>query len=202
VATSAFVGAKRSLRESIARRRRSMLEREREVIGGRVSSQVLAMPELERAERVAMYVALPDEVPTQVLYDALRRRGCVVLLPRCAADSLRFARVDDLGVLRPGRYGVLEPPAEALEAEPGRNDLVLVPGVAFDTDGGRLGRGRSLYDRTLARLAARPLLFGVAYDFQIVESVPMGPHDQRVDGIVTERGVVRVRSRDRSGESG
>jgi 5-formyltetrahydrofolate cyclo-ligase len=202
VPTSALLEAKRSLRESIARRRRSISEHEREAIGGRVAAQVLALPEVERAERVAMYVALADEVPTQVLFAALRSRGRVVLLPRCAADSLHFARVDDLDLLRPGRYGVPEPPADAPDAEPGRDDLVLVPGVAFDTRGGRLGRGRSLYDRTLARLAARPLLFGVAYDFQIVEAVPMEPHDQRVDGVVTERGVVRVRSRDRSGESG
>ena len=99
---------------------------------------------------------------------------------------------DDLG---PGRYGVPEPPTGAPVHELDSGDLAVLPGVAFDRRGRRLGRGRGYYDRTF-RAAGGPLLVGFAADFQVVEEVPTGPTDRPVDAIVTETGVEWIARRE------
>lgn len=97
--------------------------------------------------------------------------------------------------LRRGRFGVLEPPAGAV-VRPQAGDVVVVPGVAFDRDGGRLGRGRGYYDRAFPVGAEEaPRLVGFAYSVQLVERVPCDSRDRRMDAIVTEDGVHRVTSR-------
>jgi len=107
--------------------------------------------------------------------------------------GLVFHRVDAWDELRPGRLGILEPAASAPVRTLGPHDVVLVPGVAFDQQGHRLGRGAGCYDAAFPPGAASPaLLFGIAYEFQIVESVPHDSRDRRVDGIVTERTIRRI----------
>jgi 5-formyltetrahydrofolate cyclo-ligase len=113
-------------------------------------------------------------------------------MPRVAEPRLEFAPVASLGELRPGRYGVEEPPVERPAEAVAAEDLVLVPGVAFDRNGNRLGRGGGHYDRTFPPGQPGPLLFGVAYALQVVSAVPHAPSDRRVDAIVTENGIHRV----------
>ena len=117
----------------------------------------------------------------------------VRLLPRCEARRLVFSVVKRWGDLRPGRYGVLEPPEGEPVADPGADDIVLVPGVAFDRAGHRLGRGGGYYDRTFppGRPGA-PVLFGLAFDFQVVDAAPHDSRDCRMDAIVTECGLRRI----------
>lgn len=160
------------------------------------------MPEFEAARRVALYVALPDEVPMDPLATAARASGRELLLPRSSPDGSVFAGVQSVGALRVGRFGVLEPPPDAPAATLGTRDLVLVPGVAFDRAGGRLGRGSGWYDRALPHGVDSPRLFGVGFAFQLVDSVPMAPHDRAVDGFVSEQGILRARPRDRARDPG
>jgi 5-formyltetrahydrofolate cyclo-ligase len=159
-----------------------------------VAAQLATAPELDAAGCVGLYAALPDEVPSRACFEALRRRGLVCIFPRREAESsLTFHRVDAWEELRAGRSGIAEPAASAPRQVPGPGDVVLVPGVAFDVHGHRLGRGAGCYDATFPPGApSPPLLFGVAYEFQVVESVPHGSRDRRVDAIVTERTIRRV----------
>jgi 5-formyltetrahydrofolate cyclo-ligase len=163
---------------------------------------VLSTREWSRALRVALYVALPDELPTDALLRAVLGSRRTLLLPRSSPSGIEFAAERDLARLRPGRSGAEEPgpeaPAERLRPE----DLVLAPGVAFDRRGGRLGRGIGAYDRVLAE-RPRPICFGLAFAFQLVEAVPLAPHDQRVDAVVTELELVRAgATRDRALDPG
>ena len=162
--------------------------------GRMVAAQLQTAPELAAAGAVALYAALPDEVPTRACFEGLRRRGLICAFPRVEGrGALGFYRVDAWEELRPGRLGIPEPPASAPRSAPGPGDVVLVPGVAFDAQGHRLGRGAGYYDAAFPPGAASPpLLFGVAYEFQVVESVPHGSRDRRVDAIVTERAIRRV----------
>jgi 5-formyltetrahydrofolate cyclo-ligase len=159
-----------------------------------VAAQLLTAPELEAAGCVGLYAALPDELPTRACFESLRRRGRTCLFPRMQAErGLVFHRIDAWGELSPGRFGVPEPPASAPVLAPGPGDVVLVPGVAFDARGHRLGRGSGCYDAAFPPGAeSPPLLFGVAYEFQLVESVPHGSRDRRMDAIVTERTIRRI----------
>lgn len=182
---------KRSLRRSLAQLRRGIGPDEAQRSAERITALLLASPALGRARRVALYAALPDEVPSRPLFAALRTRFDSLAFPRVEPSrGLAFARVRDWSELVPGRYGVLEPPAEAERFEPGEGDLVLVPGVAFDRAGHRLGRGQGCYDRAFPRAAAsRPLLIGVAYAIQLLDSVPYTDSDRGMDAVVTEAGL-------------
>lgn len=164
-------------------------------------------PEFAAARSLALYAALPDELPTDAVVAAARRAGKRLLLPRAgrpddaAPGALTFHAVEAWDQLRPGRYGVLEPPEGAPSEPSAALELVLVPGVAFDRAGGRLGRGMGWYDRTFppGGGASGPRLFGLAFAFQLVPAVPAGERDRRVDALVTERGVLRC---DRPGARG
>jgi 5-formyltetrahydrofolate cyclo-ligase len=143
---------------------------------------------------VAGYVSIGAEPGTGALLDALRERGVRVLLPVLLPDNdLDWAAYTGPEGLRPARRGLREPagerlgPAGVLDA-----DALLLPGLAVDRRGLRLGRGGGSYDRVLARLAAhgaRPLLAVLLYDTELLDEVPAEPHDRPVDAAVTPSGV-------------
>ncbi len=165
-----------------------------------LGERALELPELAQARTVAAYVSVGSEPGTLALLDALRARGVRVLLPAllpdndldwgayCGADSL--ARVQ-----HGGRMALFEPTGERLgpDAVTGA-DVVLLPGLAVDARGMRLGRGGGSYDRVLARLeraGAHPALVVLLYDSEVVERVPAEAHDRPVHAVVTPSGVRR-----------
>jgi len=180
---------KRRLRRQAGARRRALTAAAADAVAARVCEHLLAERAIGEARRVAMYAALPDEIPTRPLFEALRCAGTPCLLPRVAPGRrLVFGLVDRWENLHPGGYGVLEPPEGSPLLEPGEGDVVIIPGIAFDRAGRRLGRGAGYYDRTFPPSGRRPpLLVGVACEAQILESVPADSHDRAMDAIVTER---------------
>jgi 5-formyltetrahydrofolate cyclo-ligase len=181
---------KRRLRRSVGARRSGIPAADSATASERICRALLAAFDFSAGQRVGLYAALPDEVPTRPLFEALAGLGVVCLFPRVLDDRrLVFGRVEAWDEMRVGVFGVLAPaeaaPAVSFEA----GDLVLVPGIAFDCHGARLGHGAGCYDRTFPRdggPAAR--LCGVAYEVQIEDSIPTASHDRAMDAIVTERG--------------
>ena len=111
------------------------------------------------------------------------------------AENLEFAPVEDFEGLVSGRYGVREPGPDRLARSVAANALVLVPGLAFDRQGGRLGRGAGYYDRALADLRRRldqTTVIGVGFAIQLIDRVPMTSSDERVDAILTEEALAWV----------
>jgi 5-formyltetrahydrofolate cyclo-ligase len=170
---------------------------------GALAERALGLPELAHARTVAAYVAVGSEPGTLALLDALRARGVRVLLPVLLPDNdldwgayegePALARVRHGG----GRMELLEPAGERLGPEAVTTaDAVLLPGLAVDARGMRLGRGGGSYDRVLARLersGADPTLVVLLYDTEVVERVPEEPHDRPVHAAVTPSGVRRFR---------
>jgi 5-formyltetrahydrofolate cyclo-ligase len=181
------------------------------------SERLLALAELEdvvhRAGWVAGFLAVRSEIDPAPALDEARRRGARVAFPRVADDReprLCFHGVDP-SELRAGRFGIPEPPADSAEVLLEDIDLMIVPGLAFDAEGRRLGFGGGYYDEVLSRrrgllgraagtgdsAALGPkgprLVVGLAYDFQIVDACPAEPHDQPIDCVVTESRVIRRR---------
>jgi 5-formyltetrahydrofolate cyclo-ligase len=180
--------AKRRMRRELGRRRREVDAAQRAQAGARVARHLLLWAGLCPGRRVALYAALPDEVPTHDLMDELLRAGHPVLLPRAAdAARLEFAPVTAPSALVVGAFGALEPKRDVPAVPLAPEDLVLLPGVAFDPHGRRLGRGGGWYDRSLPR-GLRDL-FGIAYEFQLVDRVPATEADRNVRGVFTERGL-------------
>ncbi|MBT3074477.1 MULTISPECIES: 5-formyltetrahydrofolate cyclo-ligase [Streptomyces] len=161
-----------------------------------LASRALALPELADARTVAAYVSVGREPGTRALLDALRERGVRVLLPVLLPDNdLDWAVYGGAEHLLPAGRGLLEPdgdrlgPAAVVEA-----DAVLLPGLAVDGAGMRLGRGGGSYDRVLARLSAAgadPALIVLLYADEVVARVPVEPHDHPVDAVVTPAGARR-----------
>ena len=171
----------------MAARRRAVAPERREAAASAVAALLRSSQAWRRAERVALYAALPDEVPTRSWFDALRAEGRVALLPRVkSGPRLSFHPLERWEDLVPASYGVAEPPEGAAAMRLGEGDLVLVPGVAFDDAGNRLGRGGGFYDASFPPGEPAPELVGVAYEFQLVDAVPHGSHDRAMDAIVTE----------------
>lgn len=138
------------------------------------------------AETVLGFVPLPSEPDIWSALLAARRLGRAVYLPRwnAAAGLYQPALLPEHGRLATGPFGVPEPDAAAAGLEIEQLDLILVPALAFDRFGRRLGRGRGFYDRLLAQ-ASRARKWGVGFDLQIVAEVPAEPHDVMLDLVVT-----------------
>ena len=128
--------------------------------------------------------ALPDEVPTQSLLDHLVAAGKTVLLPRVVNDTdMELRHYTGRHDLQPGAYGIMEPVGRPF-TEYKQIDVAIIPGMAFDREGHRLGRGKGYYDRFLSRV---PNIYkiGLCFSWQLVDSVPTDEHDIRMDETVT-----------------
>ena len=182
--------AKRELRRQAGARRRALSAAAADAVAARVCEHLLAERAIVDARRVALYAALPDEVPTRPLFEALVARGHDLPAPagRARRDASSSPWSSAGRSFTPGATACSSLPRRRRSFDPADGDVVVVPGVAFDRAGRRLGRGEGYYDRTFpASDRPQPLLFGVACEAQIVESVPADSHDRAMDAIVTER---------------
>ena len=173
---------KAAARERLLAARRQLTPAERAGAGRDIRDAVLSLPETQMAGTVAAYYSIGSEPETHGLLFALWKRGTYVLLPVLLPDGdLDWASYEGPDSLRPGPRYLTEP------AEPPRGagaissaDLVLVPALAVDHSGVRLGRGGGSYDRALARVGTPVPTVALLYDSEFIPHVPSGAHDQRV----------------------
>ncbi|MEV5815292.1 5-formyltetrahydrofolate cyclo-ligase [Streptomyces mutabilis] len=193
---------KRSLRRGFLAARNALTTDAVRKAADALAGRALSMPEVAGAHAVAAYVSVGAEPGTRALLDALRARGVRVLLPALLPDNdLDWGEYTGEGSLTRVRHGgrmtLSEPAGERLGPDAVTEaDVVLLPGLAVDGRGMRLGRGGGSYDRVLARLeraGARPALLVLLYDAEVVAHVPEEPHDRPVDAVVTPSGVHRFR---------
>ncbi|MET7473496.1 5-formyltetrahydrofolate cyclo-ligase [Streptomyces sp. NPDC005648] len=170
--------------------------------GDALAGRALELPEVAQARTVAAYVSVGSEPGTLALLDALRECGARVLLPALLPDNdLDWGAYTGEGSLarvqHGGRMALFEPAGARLGPDAVTEaDVVLLPGLAVDARGMRLGRGGGSYDRVLARLehaGVRPALVVLLYDTEVVEHVPEEAHDRPVHVVVTPSGVRRFR---------
>lgn len=141
---------------------------------------------------VCAYYPMPSEVNILALLEELLKKGITVSLPRTEGRAFNFRSVTSLAGLPPGPFRIPEPRMEDPLTEIASVDLVLMPGVGFDRAGNRLGRGNGGYDQWLQKLrAANPeaRCWGICFDDQVINAVPVEPHDEKIDALVTPRGL-------------
>lgn len=187
-----MLAEKRRLRTLLRQQRRALSAQDIKKNSQRIAARLCAQAMFHHARQVLLYSPDENEVETEGVRQAARRRGINVYYPRVTADKQRveFVRRHDNEQLIPGVFDILVPPGEDLLTSVAQTDLVLIPGVGFDRAGHRLGRGRGYYDRALRGVLAGALRVGLAYDYQVVSHIPVDEHDERLDYIVTEKRLV------------
>jgi 5-formyltetrahydrofolate cyclo-ligase len=187
---------KSALRSRLVARRAQIDDPERAVSGRSLRDAVLSLPETQMAGTVAAYISVGTEPETRGLVYALWKRGTYVLLPLLQPDyDLDWASYEGPDSLAAGPRGLLQPtePPRGVNAVTSA-DLVIVPALAVDRGGRRLGRGGGSYDRALARVGAAVPTVALIYDEELLDEVPAGPLDQRVRLVARPRqGITRLR---------
>lgn len=186
---------KELLRKRLLEERRSMPFEAVYELSLRAQKRLLSSAFFTEAGKVALYCSFQNEVLTDEVFERARALGKEVFFPRVTASGkggrLEFFRVGRLSELAPGAYEIPEPAAGAETVDPASFDLIVMPGVAFDEAGGRLGFGKGYYDMALEGAAGRKV--ALAYEFQVLkEMIPVEPHDIAVSAVVTEGRVIRT----------
>ena len=143
-----------------------------------------------QADTIMAYAAIPPEAKLQPVLEGILAAGKTLVLPRCEQDGVMTARrIADLRQLISGAYGIPEPKPDAPMVPTAEIDLILVPGLAFDRTGRRLGRGKGYYDRFLANFHGKTM--GICG--QLVPEIPVERHDITMDAIAVDRGIIFCR---------
>jgi len=184
---SSIADEKTALRGDMLRRRSALGARTREEAAQAVADLADAVTDLAGSGRISGFWPIGEEIDPLPLMRGLAARGLMFALPVVTPQGLCFRAWRIGGPLEPAAFGLMQPPANAQDVRP---DTMLVPLLAFDRAGIRLGYGKGYYDEAIARLRPRRCI-GVAFSFQEVPAVPVEPHDRRLDAVVTEAGLIR-----------
>ncbi len=191
---------KQELRKRMKQTLKALAQADIERKSAGISGFILQSRLWEQARVVLCFLPLPEEFRTAGLITASLAKGKIVGFPRMRGNGdMDFRSISDPGcelVLHP--YGVREPSEEAPLVDPALyrhgDVLMITPGLAFDTAGNRLGRGKAFYDHYIARYRDHIICMGVCFREQLISRVPTGPYDQRLEWLATEDGIVETHS--------
>ncbi|MDA4136531.1 MAG: 5-formyltetrahydrofolate cyclo-ligase [Thaumarchaeota archaeon] len=183
---------KKELRQSALQSRRAMPSTRITELSWRVEENLVGQKEFRDARRVASYVAKEDEVQTAPILERALSEGKVVVVPVVdrQSDELLFFEIRNVRELSPGKFGVREPKRNGSPVPLSETDVVLVPLLAWDGRGHRVGYGKGYFDRALATRGSSRAI-GLAFESQAVTQVPEEVTDVQLDMVVTEKQVLR-----------
>ena len=194
-----IVERKRLIREQAHANRNA--QGEKDALSKGICDRFMALPEYTAAKTVLFYLDVRAEVRTRHSLPAALTSGKTIIVPWCNdAGELELFRLEDMSELAVGMYKILEPKPElrtlAEKHVRARDlDLVMVPGVAFDRRGGRMGHGKGYYDKLLQHARPDAPLVALAFECQLFPEIPVAPHDIFMDRIITEAAVYEGRGR-------
>ena len=181
---------KKALRSKIIAARRNLTDNYRQRASNRMMTVFCALPDFKEPRKVLCYASMADEVQIRPLMEKWLSLGVTVALPHITGKGqMEAVSFTDFDSLVEGEYGILTPDLEKGEIiPPDELDLIIVPGIAYDTRGDRLGMGGGFYDAYLAR-ATKAKRIALAFSCQLVAKIPMEAHDVLVHKIITEQGI-------------
>jgi 5-formyltetrahydrofolate cyclo-ligase len=178
---------KKSIRQTLLSQRNALSAHVVTLAATKILEKIKQRKDFLAAEVVALYSDFQNEVPTHLIIDFLLAQNKTVALPVIKNKHMGFY-VHAADAVVKNSYGITEPDLKcSRQVALAECDLVVLPGVAFDARGGRVGRGAGFYDRALEKVvqcAQRPRLLALAYDFQLIDSCPTEPHDVRMDEVL------------------
>jgi 5-formyltetrahydrofolate cyclo-ligase len=156
-----------------------------------IAGHVMSLPAFYTSQTLMAYLALAQEVQTRCLIEAARQQHKRIVVPVVARNTLLAVELPmDTAQLQRGAYGIFEPRGAQAVVCPEEIDFVLVPGLAFDRQGGRVGFGRGYYDRFLCQLPVTARYCGLAFTMQVVPHVPRLPYDICMHYVATEEEII------------
>ncbi|MBT5017226.1 MAG: 5-formyltetrahydrofolate cyclo-ligase [Planctomicrobium sp.] len=188
---------KKRLRTQLSKLRREQQDKDK--LSAKLFERLTDLSEFSDTATTLYYVDVRNEVRTKPFLEEQLNSSLKVVVPYCDEGSLSLVELRDFTELAEGAYGILEP-IEQLKYDqnravhPSSIDIALIPGLGFDTAGGRLGHGKGYYDRLLPMLREDCLRIGIAFDCQLVESIPLDAHDQQMDIILTPSQIIDCRT--------
>lgn len=191
-AVSGLFELKTAIRKQAHENRRE--QPEKEVVSTKIVDRFMELPEYQSAKTVMFYVDVRDEVRTRQALPSALASGKRIVVPYCLDGELELFWLENMEELELGMYRILEPKNElrtvaSKHLQPTDIDLVMVPGVAFDRNGGRTGHGKGYYDKLLQHARLDAPLIALAFECQMFEKIPAESHDIYMDKIVTENEV-------------
>lgn len=188
IAEAVLAEDKKDLRASIKQKRRALSIEYRQQASRKMQAELTRLPCYQAAEYIMLYMAMQDEVQLDELIAMVLKDGKKAAIPLVTGAGLMEAvELSDMADLVPDKYGIKTVSEEKRRLiAPDKIDLIIVPGVAFDKAGHRLGMGGGFYDRFMLR-ASRAVRAALAYDCQLLAAVPAEVHDLTVDYIITEK---------------
>ena len=181
---------KNLIRKQMKQLREDMTRTERFEKSMQIFEQLITVPEFKRADRIYTYVSMDNEIDTIMLIDyslSLEKR---VFVPRVSGKDMEFYEISDISELNPGYMGIYEPDINGKEPDYSRTSFMCMPGLAFDRSYNRIGYGGGFYDRYLS-VENKLYKAALAYEAQLLESIPAQDGDVRPDMIVTEESIYR-----------
>ncbi len=156
-----------------------------------IKDKMFSLPEFKKAKIILFYVSIKGEVRTDKMISESLDKGKRILVPFADLKKKRLliSEINDLDDLSPGAFGIPEPKSPK-EFPLEKIDLVVIPGIAFDSKGNRVGYGMGFYDRFLKKLKSHVPLIALAYDLQIVNRIPTDGKDVRLHKIITEKEII------------
>lgn len=179
---------KRTLRQQMLAHRRALSHDEWLLSSRLAQENLLALEEYSRAACIAVYAAAHNEVDTALIVQTAFTVGKRVLYPAVCGHHMVLRQVEGVEQLSQGSFGILEPCSTGVDHQADGVDLIVVPGVAFDLSGHRIGYGKGFYDRFLQHPGREAALVGLCHDFQLIDGeIPADRHDIRMEIIVTDQ---------------
>ena len=189
---------KQAIREAAHANRKAQADKDG--VSVRIVDKFMALPEYAAAKTVMFYIDVRDEARTRQALPAAIQGDKRIVIPFCVDGELELFHLESMDELSVGMYKILEPREElrdvaAKRLQPQDLDLIMVPGVAFDKQGGRTGHGKGYYDKLLQHARLDCPLIALSFECQLFPEIPMQSHDIYMDGVVTESAVYVGRGR-------
>lgn len=182
---------KSKIRKNLLKKRLSLVRKEIDFCNKKIVQKLAKMVEFKKAKIILAYHPIHNEIDITPLMQKTKK---IFALPRICAKSNRLHchQVSDLKTLKTGKFNIKEPSTKHPVIARNKIDLVLTPGIAFDKNGHRIGYGKGYFDKLFKTLSTDCIKIALAYDFQIVENIPVEKHDQKVHIIITEKRIIRT----------
>jgi 5-formyltetrahydrofolate cyclo-ligase len=178
---------KKEIRNFIEEQRKILKRDVKEAFDEQIFNKLIKSDEYKKAKTIFLYASFEGEVDTHRIIKHALADGKQICVPKILSkkEGMKAVIIESFNELKPSAYNILEPESFNKTIDEKNIDLILMPGVAFDNKGGRVGYGGAFYDRFLTKMKSDTLKIALAYDFQLLEEVPMDKHDKRIDGIIT-----------------